>query len=87
VDSSFDAVCQTPKFQRIYQEMQQGVEMCQQTCEYFGVCGGGAGSNKYWENGTFVSAETQACRYRIQAITDIALAALETSLGLEADVS
>jgi uncharacterized protein len=80
--SSFEAACQTPKFQRIYQEMQQGVEMCQQTCDYFGICGGGAGSNKYWENGTFASTETQACRYRIKAITDIALAALEKSLGL-----
>ncbi|WP_204137778.1 cyclophane-forming radical SAM/SPASM peptide maturase GrrM/OscB [Halomicronema sp. CCY15110] len=80
VDQSFEEACQTPKFQRMYQEMQQGVALCQQTCEYFGVCGGGAGSNKYWENGTFASAETQACRYRIKAVTDIALAALEDSL-------
>ncbi|PSN14824.1 GRRM system radical SAM/SPASM domain protein [filamentous cyanobacterium CCT1] len=80
VEHSFEEACQTPKFQRIYQEMQQGVALCQQTCEYFGVCGGGAGSNKYWENGTFASAETQACRYRIKAVTDIALAALEDSL-------
>lgn len=82
VDQSFEQVCHTPKFQRMYQQIRQGVEMCQQSCEYFGVCGGGAGSNKYWENGTFASTETQACRYRIQTITDIALATLENSLGL-----
>jgi uncharacterized protein len=62
--------------------MQQGMTMCQQTCEYFGVCGGGAGSNKYWENGTFASTETQACRFRIKAVTDIALDRLEQSLNL-----
>jgi uncharacterized protein len=81
-EQSFEEVCQTPKFQKLYQEMQQGMTMCQQTCEYFGVCGGGAGSNKYWENGTFASTETQACRFRIKAVTDIALDRLEQSLNL-----
>jgi uncharacterized protein len=41
------------------------------------VCGGGAGSNKYWENGSFNSAETQACRYRTKIVTDIVLEAFE----------
>ncbi|HIK46692.1 MAG TPA: GRRM system radical SAM/SPASM domain protein [Leptolyngbyaceae cyanobacterium M65_K2018_010] len=82
-DQTFEAACQTPKFQRLYREMQTGVELCQQSCDYFGLCGGAAGSNKYWENGTFASTETQACRYRIKAVTDVALAALERSLGLE----
>jgi uncharacterized protein len=81
-EQGFEEVCQTPKFQKLYQEMQQGMTMCQQTCEYFGVCGGGAGSNKYWENGTFASTETQACRFRIKAVTDIALDRLEQSLNL-----
>ena len=85
VSQTFEAACQTPKFQRLYHEMQEGVRLCQQTCDYFGLCGGGAGSNKYWENGTFASTETQACRYRIKAVTDVALAALEGSLGLGAE--
>jgi len=70
------------KFQRIYQDMQAGVTQCQAQCDYFGLCGGGAGSNKYWENGTFNSTETQACRYRIQAIADLVIEELEHSLGL-----
>jgi uncharacterized protein len=76
------SVCQTPKFQQIYGDMAAGVEGCRQSCDYFGVCGGGAGSNKYWENGTFNSTETQACRLRIKMVTDLVLAKLEDSLGI-----
>lgn len=79
---SFESVCYTNKFQAIYQDMTLGVQHCQETCPYFGVCGGGAGSNKYWENGSFNSTETKACRYRVQIITDIVLEALEQSLEI-----
>lgn len=79
---SLEAVCQTPKFQHIYRDMQAGVAQCRATCDYFGLCGGGAGSNKYWEKGTFNCTETLACRYRTQAIADLVIEKLETSLGL-----
>lgn len=83
LQDSFESVCSTPSFQKAYQEMTAGVERCRQTCDYFGLCGGGNGSNKYWENGTFNSAETWACRYRIKAIADVVMENLEHSLGLE----
>jgi uncharacterized protein len=76
------SVCESEKFEQIYRDMAGGVELCRQTCDYFGLCGGGAGSNKYWENGTFNCTETQACRYRIKAIADVVLEGLENSLGL-----
>ena len=57
--------------------------MCQQTCPYFGVCGGGAGSNKYWENGTFRSAETNACTNHVKVVTDLVLTALEEELSAQ----
>lgn len=79
---SLESVCYTDKFQRIYQDIKAGVALCHGSCPYFGVCGGGAGSNKYWENGTFRSTETQACHYRIKTITDIILNELEHSLGI-----
>jgi uncharacterized protein len=79
---TFVSVCDGEKFRQIYQDMSAGVELCRQNCDYFGLCGGGAGSNKYWENGTFNSSETKACRYRIQAIADVVLEGLENSLGL-----
>jgi len=77
------SVCDGEKFRQIYQDMSAGVELCRQNCDYFGLCGGGAGSNKYWENGTLNSSETKACRHRIQAIADVVLDGLENSLGLD----
>lgn len=82
LQNTFESVCQSNKFQHMYQDMTAGVALCRQSCQYFGLCGGGAGSNKYWENGTFNSAETQACRDRIQIITDVVLAGLESSMGI-----
>lgn len=82
LQDTFESVCQSDKFQYIYQDMTAGVALCRQSCQYFGLCGGGAGSNKYWENGTFNSAETQACRDRIKIVTDVVLAGLESSMGI-----
>jgi uncharacterized protein len=83
VHDTFESACYSEKFHKIYRDIRAGVALCRQTCDYFGVCGGGAGSNKYWENGTFCSAQTQACRYRIQMVTDLVLQELEKSFGLE----
>ncbi len=74
---SLESICHTEKFQRVHADMQAGVELCRATCSYFGVCGGGCGSNKFYENGTLRSAETQACRYRTKVVTDIILEAFE----------
>ncbi|HAC62582.1 MAG TPA: GRRM system radical SAM/SPASM domain protein [Cyanothece sp. UBA12306] len=79
---TLESVCYGEKFKKMYHDMIQGVNECRETCDYFGVCGGGAGSNKYWENGSFNSTETQACRYRIKLITDIVLEELEKSFNL-----
>ncbi|WP_035140460.1 cyclophane-forming radical SAM/SPASM peptide maturase GrrM/OscB [Fischerella sp. PCC 9605] len=79
---TLESACYTEKFQKIYRDLATGIDLCRQTCEYFGVCGGGAGSNKYWEKETFACAETNACRYRIKIVTDIVLEQLEHSLGL-----
>ncbi len=78
---TLESVCSTKKFQQMYADITAGIEMCQQTCQYFGVCGGGAGSNKYWENGTFRSAETNACYNRVKVVTDVVLSALEEKLS------
>ena len=79
---TFESVCHSDKFQQMYRDMSAGVEQCRQTCQYFGLCGGGAGSNKYWENGTFNSTATKACNYRIKVVTDIVLEGLERSMGI-----
>jgi uncharacterized protein len=64
--------------------MAAGVAACRSSCAYFGLCGGGAGSNKVFEQGRFDGTETQACRYRIQLVADVVLAGLEQQLGLSA---
>jgi uncharacterized protein len=76
------SVCTSEKFQHMYRDMSAGVARCRQSCQYFGLCGGGAGSNKYWENGSLNSTETKACRYRIKVVTDVVLESLENSMGL-----
>ncbi len=76
-DDSLASVCTGDAFRRIYGDMRSGVDRCRAECEYFGVCGGGTGSNKYWENGTFDSTETNACRHRVMTVTDIVVRALE----------
>jgi uncharacterized protein len=79
---SLEALLQSEKFQRVEAQVRAGVERCRQSCAYFGLCGGGAGSNKYWEHGTFDCTVTQACRYRTQLVADVVLAGMERELGL-----
>lgn len=57
-----------------------GVEMCRQTCPYFGLCGGGAPANKLFENGTFASTETQFCRLTVKRLADLAVGWIEEAV-------
>jgi uncharacterized protein len=72
----------TAKFRLIHDDIEAGIAQCRETCEYFGVCGGGSPSNKYFENGSFHSGETMHCRLSKKAVVDVLLESLETSLGL-----
>ena len=63
---------QNRHFREIYTEIQAGVKQCKKTCSYFETCGGGMVSNKLFENGTFNSTTTMACRYMEQTLCDIA---------------
>ena len=64
-------------FARMLADIQAGVEMCRERCEYFSVCGGGEPVNKLAENGSFVSTETTYCRLTKMQATDLVLDALE----------
>ena len=81
-ENSLEDIYANPKFQRVQEDIQQGVRRCEQTCDYFAVCGGGAPSNKLHENGTFNSTETIACRLQIKAPTDALLEHLEAKYYL-----
>jgi uncharacterized protein len=75
-----DALVDMPRhtnFIRMLEDIEAGVAMCRQHCEYFSVCGGGEPVNKLAENGTFASTETTYCRLVKMRGTDLVLDALE----------
>lgn len=72
----------SPRFLRVQQDIQQGIDLCRANCPYFAICGGGSPSNKLQENGTFASTETMACRLQIQAPADALLEHLEARYNL-----
>ena len=67
----------SPNLARMSRDIEAGVGMCRETCQYFGVCGGGEPVNKLAENGTFASAETKYCRLTKMRPTDLVLDAIE----------
>jgi uncharacterized protein len=68
---------QRANFARMLKDIEAGVAMCREGCEYFSVCGGGEPVNKLAENGTFASTETTYCRMTKMRATDLVLDALE----------
>jgi uncharacterized protein len=75
-----DALVDLPQranFTRMLADIETGVAMCRERCEYFSVCGGGEPVNKLAENGTFASTETIYCRLTKMRATDLVLDALE----------
>jgi uncharacterized protein len=84
MQDSLVSIVASDKFQRILGDLRSGIERCRAECDYFGVCGGGAGSNKYWEHRSFDCTETQACRFRVKLTSEVVLSGLETMLELPA---
>jgi uncharacterized protein len=78
----FLKIAESDKFKSVFAGIEAGVRLCAETCEYYALCGGGAPSNKYYENGSFATAETMFCRYTIKTPIDIVLADLEESLDI-----
>jgi uncharacterized protein len=78
--NSFVEGVETRKFHSAFADIRSGIKLCQESCGYYGYCGGGAPANKYYENGTFASAETMFCRYSIKLPLDIVLNDLEAAV-------
>ena len=71
---------QSEKFERMFTEIMTGIKMCSETCDYFRMCGGGAPSNKLYENKSFATTETRYCKYSRKIIIDSILERMEESL-------
>jgi uncharacterized protein len=67
-----------PVLKKMLADINAGVELCRQSCEYFSVCGGGEPVNKLAENGSFVSTDTTYCRMTKMRATDLILDLLDT---------
>jgi uncharacterized protein len=78
---SFRGALETPKYQQMVGDIVAGVKRCEETCEYFDVCGGGAPANKLFEKGSFAVAETRFCEQSLKIPTRIVLNDLETVLA------
>jgi uncharacterized protein len=67
----------SPALLRMQADIEAGVALCRESCEYFSVCGGGEPVNKLAENGTFISTETAFCRLTKMRATDLVLDAID----------
>ena len=71
--NSFSDVMKSKKFIKIHNDIKAGVELCKNTCEYFGACRGGAPGNKLGEKGSFAVSETMFCKYTRKMPIEIVL--------------
>jgi uncharacterized protein len=77
LENTLEDVLNHPKFIEVSAQIEQGVEMCRETCDYFMFCGGGCPSNKLFENNTFCSTETRACVLHVKVPVDALVEYLE----------
>ena len=82
---SVDAAHDSSRLAEMQRDIASGVDACRASCDYFPVCGGGNASNKYFENGTFDSTETNACRVSVKALVDALVTGFEGELGIGGD--
>jgi uncharacterized protein len=61
----------SPKLRRLIDQIAAGVDACRGQCEYFTVCGGGEPANKLFENGSFATSETLACRLTVKVVANV----------------
>lgn len=74
---TFAEIYSSRLLQELHEEIKAGIEKCSDTCDYFPVCGGGAPSNKFFENASFSSTETLFCNLTRKIPTDVQLGKME----------
>lgn len=58
-------IVNSPRFLKIFNEIEEGKTNCRNECEYYRVCGGGPPVNKLSEKGSFLATKTQYCQLQI----------------------
>lgn len=75
-EDDFETIARRVTESSLCADILSGKRKCQSECAYFGVCGGGAPSNKIFENNSADSTETAYCRSQKIAI-DVTLSFIE----------
>ena len=83
LEESFSTLVERSRSAWYVKEFFDGVSVCRQECPYFSYCGGGQGSNKYYETGSFKATETRHCRNHRQALVDAVLGQLEAQAQIQ----
>lgn len=66
---------------QVVDDIDRGTKLCQMTCAYFDMCGGGSPSNKLSEHNTFVATETVYCRFGTIAPLEAMALHLKSRIG------
>lgn len=64
-------------FKLVNANIQKGVRLCRESCEYWKMCGGAMPSNKFAEHGDFDVTETMYCKFHKKILVDTVLDYLE----------
>lgn len=68
LEHDFEEIAARVESSKLYADIKEGIRQCREACAYYGVCGGGAPSNKIYENGSAASTETVYCRAYMRGI-------------------
>jgi uncharacterized protein len=68
---SIAAALASQKLWDLHKRITVGVALCKESCQYFGVCGGGSPGHKYAAARRFEVTETAFCSTNIKAVTDL----------------
>lgn len=77
LQDSISNILANPVFQLVNREVERGLALCKERCEYWNFCGGGEPSSKFFQHGYFDVTETTTCRIHKQATVDVVLDYLE----------
>lgn len=81
IRNSISSISSNSEFSNVYNDIISGVKKCFDSCEYFSFCGGGAPSNKLYENGSFDSTETNFCKFSKKVLVDVFLDKIESEIN------
>lgn len=70
LEQSLEEIAHTLEASLLRTHVKESRDACRFRCKYFQLCGGAYFSNKWWENGSLLIPETQACKLHSQAVIE-----------------